>query len=71
MDGLFIFITITLIASLVGLMKIFEKAGHAGWKAFIPFYNAYIWVEIIEKPKWWLLFAFMPFINVFMWFLLQ
>jgi len=69
MDGLFIFITITLIASLVGLMKIFEKAGHAGWKAFIPFYNAYIWVEIIEKPKWWLLFSFMPFINVFMWFL--
>ncbi len=69
MDGLFIFIIIALIASLVGLMKIFEKAGHAGWKAFIPFYNAYIWVEIIEKPKWWLLFAFMPFINVFMWFL--
>jgi len=69
MDGLFIFIIISLIASLVGLMKIFEKAGFSGWMAFIPFYNAYIWVKIIEKPMWWLLFAFMPFINVFMWFL--
>ncbi|RUA31362.1 MAG: S26 family signal peptidase, partial [Bacteroidetes bacterium] len=50
-------------------MKIFEKAGYAGWMAFIPFYNAYIWVKIIEKPMWWLIFAFLPFINVFMWFL--
>ena len=69
MNSLFIFIIISLIASLVGLMKIFEKAGYAGWKAFIPFYNAYIWVQIIEKPMWWLIFSFMPFINVFMWFL--
>ena len=69
MDSLFIFIIISLIASLVGLMKIFEKAGQAGWKAFIPFYNAYVWVQIIEKPMWWLIFSFLPFINVFMWFL--
>lgn len=69
MDGVLIFIVISLIASLVGLMKIFEKAGYTGWMAWIPFYNAYIWVKIIEKPMWWLLFAFMPFINVFMWFL--
>lgn len=69
MDSLFIFIIISLVASLVGLMKIFEKAGQAGWKAFIPFYNAFVWLKIIEKPKWWLIFTFLPFINVFMWFL--
>ena len=69
MDSLLTFIIISLIASLVGLMKIFEKAGQAGWKAFIPFYNAYVWLQIIEKPMWWLIFAFLPFINVFMWFL--
>jgi signal peptidase I len=70
MDGLFIFIIISLIASLIGLMKIFEKAGEQGWKALIPFYNAYVWLQVIEKPMWWLLFIFLPFINVFMWFLL-
>ncbi len=69
MNSLFIFIIIILIASLVGLMKIFEKAGYSSWMAFIPFYNAYIWVKIIEKPMWWLIFAFLPFINLFMWFL--
>ena len=71
MNSLFIFIIIILIPSLVGLMKIFEKAGYSGWMAFIPFYNAYIWIKIIEKPMWWLIFAFLPFINLFMWFLLS
>jgi len=71
MNSLFIFIIIILIPSLIGLMKIFEKAGYSGWMAFIPLYNAYIWVKIIEKPMWWLIFAFLPFINVFMWFLLS
>jgi signal peptidase I len=70
MDGLFIFIIISLIASLIGLMKIFEKAGEQGWKALIPFYNAYVWLRVIEKPMWWLIFMFLPFINVFMWLLL-
>lgn len=69
MDTLFIIIIIILVASLVGLMKIFQKAGYASWMAFVPFYNAYIWVKVIEKPMWWLLFAFLPFINLFMWFL--
>ena len=70
MDSLVIFIIISIIVSLIGLMKIFEKAGYNGFFAFILFYNAYIWVKIIEKPMWWLLFTFLPFINVFMWFLL-
>ena len=70
MTGLFIFIIITLIPSLTGLMKIFEKAGYKGWMAWVPFYNGYIWLKVIEKPMWWLIFMFLPFINVFMWFLL-
>ncbi len=67
----FYIITIILsIPSIIGLMKIFEKAGYSQWLALIPFYNAYIWVRIIEKPLWWLIFAFLPFINVFMLFLM-
>lgn len=31
---------------IVGLWKIFEKAGEEGWKALIPFYNFYILFKI-------------------------
>ncbi len=60
-----LFIIITIITTIVGLWKIFEKAGVAGWKSIIPFYNFYIWLKIINKPMWWFIFLIIPFINVF------
>lgn len=56
---------IFLIASIIGLYKIFEKAGFPGWTVLIPFYNFYIWLKIIKKPMWWYIFLLIPFINVF------
>lgn len=53
------------ILSLVGLWKLFEKAGTPGWVVLIPFYNFYIWLKIINKPLWWYIFILVPFINVF------
>jgi signal peptidase I len=53
------------IACLAGLWKIFQKAGEAGWKSVIPFYNLYVWLRIIKKPLWWYIFLLIPFINVF------
>jgi signal peptidase I len=57
---------LTLIASIIGLFKIFEKAGQPGWYILIPFFNFYIWLKIIKKPLWWYVFILVPFINVFM-----
>ncbi len=54
-----------LISSLIGLWKLFEKAGEKGWKALIPFYNLWLWLQIIRKPWWWYIFIIIPFINVF------
>jgi signal peptidase I len=65
MNGYIIFIVITIISTIVGLWKLFEKAGEKGWKIFIPFYNFYIWLKIIKKPMWWFIFLIIPFINVF------
>ncbi|MEI6885604.1 MAG: signal peptidase I [Bacteroidota bacterium] len=53
------------IASIVGMWGIFTKAGEAGWKILVPFYNFYIWLKIIRKPLWWYIFLLIPFINVF------
>lgn len=45
---------------------IFEEAGVGGYKALIPFYNYYVWLQVIGKPWWWLLILLFPFINFFM-----
>src|ERR1035437_7768005 len=46
--------------------KNYEDAGHPGWKSAVPFYNYFVWLQIIEKPTWWYIFLLIPFFNVFM-----
>ena len=58
------------IATFAGLWGIFTKAGEAGWKILVPFYNLYIWLKIVRKPLWWYIFLLIPFINVFVILLL-
>jgi signal peptidase I len=70
MSTTFIIIIILLIPTFVGLMKIFEKADEKPYLALIPIYNAWVWLDVIEKPKWWFIFTLIPFINVFMFFLM-
>lgn len=46
------------------LWKIFEKAGRPAWEGFVPVYNIYIWLKIIERPWWWILILIVPGINI-------
>ncbi len=46
------------------MWKIFEKAGHEGWKCLIPIYNAYIQLKIAQMPGWYLLLLLIPFVNI-------
>ena len=49
---------------IVGMWKIFVKAGQPGWASIIPIYNLYVICQITAKPVWWLLLLiFCPFIN--------
>ena len=41
-----------LIVYLVGLWKVFKKAGRNGWEAIIPFYNTWVLAEI-SGVAWW------------------
>lgn len=45
---------------------VFNDAGVEGYKALIPFYNYYVWLQVIGKPWWWLILMLVPFINFFM-----
>jgi len=60
-----IILTILLVSSLVGLWKIFQKAGYKGWYSIVPILNAWYAVKIINKRYWWFIYCLIPFINVF------
>jgi hypothetical protein len=49
---------------IIGVWKVFEKAGQPGWAALIPIYNAYILLKIAGRPGWWLLLFLIPLVNL-------
>lgn len=68
--GYWIFFIFSIVGTLVGLYKLFEKAGVAGWKALIPFYNAWICVQITGKKLSWFIMLMVPVLNVIIWLLI-
>lgn len=61
---LFIYFIPYLALQVIGLYKIFEKAGLPGWKAIIPFYNYWLWIRITGRPIWWFIMLLIPVFNV-------
>lgn len=61
---LFLYLLPYFLLQIVGLYRLFQKAGEEGWKAIIPIYNHWVWVKIIGKPWWWFALLFIPVINV-------
>lgn len=51
---------------LVGLWKVFVKAGKPGWGAIVPFYNAYCLFDMSFGNGWLFLLCFVPCVNVVM-----
>jgi len=49
---------------IVGLWKVFTKAGQPGWAVLIPIYNLYMLVKIAGRPGWWVLMLMIPFVNI-------
>jgi len=52
------------IIQIIGMWKIFEKAGKPGWAAIIPFYNIIVLLQIVNRPWWYLLLLFIPCANI-------
>jgi len=50
---------------IIGEWKIFTKAGQPGWAVLIPFYNLYVFLQIVGRPTWWMLILlFIPVVNL-------
>ena len=46
--------------------KLFRLAGVPGLYAIIPFYNIIKHLDIIQRPRWWIILVFIPVINLLM-----
>ncbi len=53
-----------IIVVIVGMWKVFEKAGKPGWGSIVPFYNQWLMCEIAGKPGWWMLLFFIPCVGI-------
>jgi hypothetical protein len=55
------------VLAIVGLWKVFTKAGKPGWAAIIPIYNIYMVLKVVGRSGWWLLLLLIPFVNIVIW----
>jgi len=49
-----------------GTQKLFVLAGISSWKSLIPIYNIINLLNVINRPKWWIILVFIPVINLIM-----
>lgn len=53
-----------LLVVLIGMWKVFTKAGKPGWAILIPIYNTIVMIEIAKRPIWWILLLFIPVVHI-------
>lgn len=61
-----IFVLIVQVIHFGGTWKLYKKAGRKPWEALVPVYNAIVLMQIIRRPKWWVILLFIPIINLLM-----
>lgn len=52
-----------LVVMIISGWKIFTKAGKPGWAVIVPIYNIIVFLEIVNKPVWWIILLFIPIVN--------
>ena len=65
-----ILLMLYVVGTILGLWFVFKKAGVAPWKALVPVYNMFVWVQVCGKPWTWYMLLLIPGINIFMFLLL-
>ena len=60
----FLFFFLIQVVHFLGTWRLYRAAGFNFWQALIPIYNAYVLMQIIRRPKWWVLLLFVPTINL-------
>ena len=64
-EWFYFFLIINLIIGL-GCWKLFKISGKNPYTSIIPFYNILNILDIIKRPRWWIILVFLPTINLLM-----
>ena len=59
-----VFSLVIVLLILVGMWKIFVKAGQPGWGSLIPIYNFLLLLKIAGRPWWWIMLLFVPILDL-------
>ncbi|SDT97261.1 signal peptidase I [Polaribacter sp. Hel1_33_78] len=62
----FIFFLVVQVIHFLGTWKLYVKAGRKAWEAAVPVYNGIVLMQIINRPKWWVILLFVPVVNLLM-----
>ncbi|WP_299061618.1 signal peptidase I [uncultured Polaribacter sp.] len=62
----FLFFLVIQVLHFLGTWKLYVKAGRKVWEAAIPIYNGVVLMQIINRPKWWIILLFIPVVNLLM-----
>ena len=65
------FAILIFIIEIIGLWKIFDKAGEKGWKAIIPIYNLYILFKITYGAGVYFLLLLIPIADIVFWIIMD
>ena len=61
-----IFILSLQLIHFAGTWRLYSKAGKKSWESAVPIYNAFVLMDIIKRPKWWVFLLFIPVVNIMM-----
>ena len=64
---MWLFALVIMVIMIIGMWKVFEKAGREGWKSLIPFYNMYVLTEISGQNGWLFLLCLIPGVGALVW----
>lgn len=61
-----LFLLLIQVVHFLGTFRLYQKAGRKSWEALVPVYNAVVLMQIIRRPKWWVILLFVPIVNLMM-----
>lgn len=50
--------------------NLYKLAGKKSWEAFVPFLNIWRGLDIIQRPKWWIILFYIPIVGPIFWLIL-
>ncbi len=71
MENLLLVLFASYIMNAISLWRLFTLAGKQSWQAFIPIYNRWVQLQIMQRPKWWLILLFIPIVGTIIHFIIH